>query len=53
MIMAVFHHYAFLRDDRAVDAVAEEIWEFCLAAVGGGAPSGRRGGKRRNRKRPA
>ena len=54
MIMAAYHHYAFLRDDHAVDTVADDVWEFCLAAVGGGgAPSRRLGLKRRGRKQSA
>jgi AcrR family transcriptional regulator len=35
LVMAVFHHYAFadLPDDST--AIRDELWEFCLAAVGG------------------
>ena len=35
LVMAVFHHYAFadLPDDAT--AIGDELWEFCLAAVGG------------------
>ena len=34
LVMSVFHHYAFA-DDPASGTVAEDVWEFCLAAVGG------------------
>jgi TetR/AcrR family transcriptional regulator len=34
LVMAVFHHYSFA-DDEAADTVAEDVWQFCLAAVGG------------------
>jgi TetR/AcrR family transcriptional regulator len=35
LVMAVFHHYAFadLPDD--VTAIGDDLWAFCLAAVGG------------------
>ena len=35
LVMAVFHHYAFadLPDD--VAAIRDDLWNFCLAAVGG------------------
>jgi TetR/AcrR family transcriptional regulator len=35
LVMAVFHHYAFadLPDDAT--AIRDDLWEFCLAAVGG------------------
>jgi AcrR family transcriptional regulator len=39
IVTAAFHHYAFLPDDPAVDTVAEDVWHFCLGAVGG-APRG-------------
>jgi TetR/AcrR family transcriptional regulator len=37
LVMAVFHHYAYA--DAPVDtrAIGEELWEFCLRALGGGA----------------
>jgi AcrR family transcriptional regulator len=34
LVMAVFHYYAFAQD-AAADTVAEDVWQFCLAAVGG------------------
>jgi TetR/AcrR family transcriptional regulator len=35
MVMAVFHHYAFVPDDPGLDTMAEDVWRFCFAAVGG------------------
>jgi AcrR family transcriptional regulator len=35
IVTAAFHHYAFLPDDPAVDSVADDVWHFCLSAVGG------------------
>jgi AcrR family transcriptional regulator len=35
LVTSVFHHYAFAEDDPAVATVAGDVWEFCLAAVGG------------------
>jgi AcrR family transcriptional regulator len=35
MVMAVFHHYAFHPDDRARATAAQDVWAFCLTAVGG------------------
>ena len=34
LVMAVFHHYAFAHGDH--DEVAEQLWTFCLTALGGG-----------------
>jgi TetR/AcrR family transcriptional regulator len=38
LVMAVFHHYAFA--DAPLDAlgVSDQLWTFCRAALGGGAP---------------
>jgi hypothetical protein len=33
--MAVFHHYAFVDDSPDATAIADDVWQFCLAAVGG------------------
>lgn len=33
LVMAVYHHYAFATDPAG--DVAEELWQFCLAALGG------------------
>lgn len=35
LVMAVFHHYAFAGDDVAAATVADDVWQFCLGAVGG------------------
>ena len=35
LVMSVFHHYAFVDDDLEAATVAEDVWQFCLAAVGG------------------
>jgi TetR/AcrR family transcriptional regulator len=39
LVMSAFHHYAFVADDPTVATVADDVWRFCLAAVGGGAPA--------------
>jgi hypothetical protein len=31
--MAVFHHYAYALDDPAFETAAEDVWQFCFAAV--------------------
>ena len=33
--MAVFHHYAFAEPPSDLTAVEDELWQFCLAALGG------------------
>ena len=35
LVMSVFHHYAFVEDDPRVATIAEDVWQFCFAAVGG------------------
>jgi TetR/AcrR family transcriptional regulator len=35
LVMSVFHHYAFVDDDPTAATVADDVWQFCLAAVGG------------------
>lgn len=35
LVMAVFHHYAFAEVDDAREDVAERLWSFCLAGLGG------------------
>lgn len=35
LVVAVFHHYAYVDDDLEAATVTEEVWQFCLAAVGG------------------
>ena len=38
-VMAVFHHYAFAPDDPHLVTAADDVWGFCLAAVGGDRPT--------------
>jgi hypothetical protein len=33
--MAVFHHYDCAGLDEPVDRIAERLWQFCVAAIGG------------------
>lgn len=40
LVMAAFHHYAFVEDEVGAAAVADGVWAFCLAAVGGAEPGG-------------
>jgi TetR/AcrR family transcriptional regulator len=35
LVMSVFHHYAFVDGDPSATRVADDVWQFCLAAVGG------------------
>ena len=35
LVMSVFHHYAFADDAEDAATIAEDVWPFCLAAVGG------------------
>jgi AcrR family transcriptional regulator len=35
LVMSVFHHYAFATDVDGAGTIAEDTWQFCLAAVGG------------------
>ena len=35
LVMAVFHHYAYADGLTDAHATAEELWEFCLRALGG------------------
>jgi TetR/AcrR family transcriptional regulator len=35
LTMAVFHHYDCAGLDEPVDPIAEKLWQFCLAAIGG------------------
>jgi AcrR family transcriptional regulator len=38
LVMSVFHHYAFAEDRTEAGAVANDVWRFCLGAVGGPRP---------------
>jgi hypothetical protein len=46
----VFHHYAFLPDDPKAATIADDVWRFCLRAVGGDPNAPRRGARRRRRR---
>jgi AcrR family transcriptional regulator len=35
LVMAVFHHYAYADEPIDTTAIAEELWQFCLRAIGG------------------
>lgn len=35
LVMAVFHHYAYAEGPIDAKAIGEELWEFCLRALGG------------------
>jgi TetR/AcrR family transcriptional regulator len=35
LLMAVFHHYAFDTTADSADETAEQVWTFCLSALGG------------------
>jgi TetR/AcrR family transcriptional regulator len=35
LVQAVFHHYAFAPEDAPREGVSDQVWRFCLAALGG------------------
>ena len=39
LAMAVFHHYDCAGLDEPAERIAERLWNFCLAALNGGAPA--------------
>jgi len=39
LVMAVYHHYAFAEPPPDPGAVAEDLWAFCLRALGGSVPA--------------
>jgi TetR/AcrR family transcriptional regulator len=41
-ILSAYHHCSFLPDDPPVATIADDVWGFCLAAVGGKPPASRR-----------
>ena len=45
--MAAFHHDVFMPDDPAIATAADDIWQFCLAAIGGAPEAAGRGPRRR------
>jgi AcrR family transcriptional regulator len=34
LIMAAYHHYAFATDDERAATIAEDVWTFCVKALG-------------------
>ena len=50
LVVAVFHHYAFVPDDPGIATAGDDVWLFCLAAVQGPAESARRRGFARRRR---
>ena len=49
LVMAEFHHYAFRTASVDADQIADDVWRFCLRAVGGEVPASRRRTLRRRR----
>jgi AcrR family transcriptional regulator len=39
LVMAAYHHYAFLPGDPTLASAPDDLWRFCLAALGGTAPA--------------
>lgn len=35
LVTAVYHHHAFAASDRSPEEIGEQVWGFCLAALGG------------------
>jgi len=35
LVMATFHHYAYAEAQRDRTVIAEDLWSFCLRAIGG------------------
>ena len=35
LVMAVFHHYAFVEAEPDAEAIGASLWSFCHAALGG------------------
>ncbi len=53
LVMATFHHYAFATKEVPAAKLAESLWRFCLAALGGTAtppPTARRASSSRKKK---
>jgi AcrR family transcriptional regulator len=50
LVMTVFHHYAFMPDDPRSATIADDVWRFCLRAVGGSPNTPRRGARGRRRR---
>jgi AcrR family transcriptional regulator len=39
LVMGAYHHYAFHPGDPSIASVADDIWRFCITALGGPAPA--------------
>lgn len=39
LVMATYHHYAFVATEETGEEIGEHLWAFCLAALGGQRPS--------------
>jgi len=48
LLMATFHHYAFATGDEGAKTITEDVWAFCLNALGGRS-GGETGPARRHR----
>jgi AcrR family transcriptional regulator len=35
LVTAVYHHHAFVTSDQSAEEIGENVWGFCLAALGG------------------
>jgi len=53
LTMAVFHHYDCAGLERPVEEIAEQIWEFCFAALRGTPPDSSPGPRRQSKPRRA
>ncbi|HTR70036.1 MAG TPA: TetR/AcrR family transcriptional regulator [Mycobacteriales bacterium] len=47
LVIAVFHHYEYARSEESVEEIADRLWSFCYAALGGRADPGTRRPPRR------
>ena len=52
VVLSVYHEFSFLPDDPRNATVAEDVWEFCLGAVGGRPVPARRSRRGITRSRP-
>jgi TetR/AcrR family transcriptional regulator len=35
LVTAVYHHHAFATSDQTAEEIGDQVWQFCLAALGG------------------
>jgi AcrR family transcriptional regulator len=47
LCQATFHHYAFASTDESMTDIAESLWQFCYAALGGQPPAKAAGTRKR------